>query len=151
MSFFDRLQSGIKKLGTDIGREITKFNHRDFYECSMAACALIALADGKITAEEQKKTAEWFTHHEILKAFDVEILRNRFNFWCAKIKENPEFGRIEALQTIGKLRAKRDEANALIQVCLIIAKADGQFDEVEQAVIKDICQTLDIDPKSLSI
>ncbi|KJR42067.1 tellurium resistance protein [Candidatus Magnetoovum chiemensis] len=43
------------------------------------------------------------------------------------------------------------QARAAIQVAVLIAGADGNFDNNEQNVIREICRSLDIDPKEFDL
>ena len=53
---------------------------------------------------------------------------------------------MEAIQAIGKLRGKPDQARATIQIGIIIGGADGNFDEHEQAAVREACNAVGIAP-----
>ena len=57
MGFFDTLKSRLGELQSRTATEVGKYKSKDFAKASMAMCALIAAADGTITADERRKTA----------------------------------------------------------------------------------------------
>jgi len=55
-------------------------------------------------------------------------------------------GEIDALAAIAPLKAKPDEARALIHACSKIAAADGDFDQTEHHALTRMRAQLGIDP-----
>jgi len=126
-------------------REIKKFNHKDFAEGAMAVCALIAFADGTITGDEKRKVASLITTHSVFESFDASFLQERFNYYCDKLSKEFDFAKVEAIQTITKLKKKEDQARAIVQIGVIIGTADGHFDDSERQVVSEICHALSLD------
>ena len=48
--------------------------------------------------------------NETLKIFPAAELKTKFDFYCDKLTADYDFGRIEAIQAIGKLKSKPDQA-----------------------------------------
>jgi tellurite resistance protein TerB len=71
-------------------------------------------------------------------------LKQKFDFYCDKLTADFEFGRIEALQAVGKLRAKPDQARAVILIGIVIGGADGNFDTDEKNVVRAACNAVGI-------
>ncbi|AIZ45889.1 Tellurite resistance TerB [Deinococcus radiopugnans] len=151
MGFLDRL----KAMGAQAGKEAqdtwSRFNNGAFADATMAACALIGAADGKIDQTERSRTAQFITTSDKLKAFNVADLRDKYDRYCDKITADFDFGKIELMQAIGKVAGKPDQARAVVQLAVVIANADGDFDEKEMGVVREIAQALRLDPSEFNV
>ena len=146
MGFLDRLKD-LANQGVAATQEgFARFNNATFADASMAACALIAAADGKIDTQERSRTAAFITSSDKLKSFDVGALRTKYDNYCDKVTADYDFGKIELIQVIGKAAKKSEEARAVVQLAVVIANADGTFDEQEQMVMREIIYALKLDP-----
>ena len=150
MGFLDKLKG--RGLPVDqLKARVAQFKSKNFAEASMAACALIAAADGRIDPAERQKTAAFIGSHDVLAAFDAAQLRESFDRYCGKLTTDHDFGRIEALQAVGKLRAKPDQARAVVQVGVLVGGADGDFDADERRAVRDLCTALGLDPVEFGV
>ena len=146
MGFWDDLKSKVTDMNEAMQANVSRFKNDKFASASMAMCALVSAADGSIDASERKKTAGFIAANPMLQAFDITKLQERFNYFCDKITADFDFGKIEAIQTLGKLKGKEDQARACVQLGIIIGGADGNFDADEKAVVKEACHAVGIDP-----
>ena len=137
----------VDQLKTRVGQ----FKSKDFAEASMATCALIAAADGTIDASERSKTAAFIASNDVLSAFDAGTLRDSFDRYCTKLTNDYDFGRIEALQAVGRLRSKPDQARAVVQVGVLVGGADGDFDASEVRAVREVCQAVGLDPSEFGV
>ena len=128
MALWDQLKSRIADLQGNTKTQVGKYKSKDFAKASMAMCALIAAADGTITAEERRKTAAFIGSNDALSVFEPSELQQHFEFYSSKLERDYDFGKVEAIATIGKLKSKPEAARAVIQVGIIIGGADGNFD-----------------------
>ena len=151
MSFWDRLKDNVAAMNTSLQTNVSKFKNNDFASGSMAMCAMIAAADGSVDGTEKSKTAALIANNETLKIFPAAELKEKFDFFCNKLTADFDFGRIEALQAIGKLKKKDDQARAVIQIGIIIGSADGNFDKDEKKAVRDACHTLGINPEEFDV
>lgn len=151
MGFWDNLKAKAGGMSDGLKTKVSKFKSADFADASMAMCALIAAADGSIDPEERSKTAKFISTSDVLSVFDVSELKGKFDHWCNKLETDFDFGKIEALQVIGKLKRKADQARAVVQVGIIIGGADGDFDDDEKAVVRETCKTLNIPPAEFEL
>ena len=55
------------------------------------------------------------------------------------------------MQAIGKVAGKPDQARAVVQLAVVIANADGEFDEKEMGVVRQIAQALKLDPSEFNV
>ena len=144
MAFWDSLKSKTKEMNTQLTTKAGQFKNKEFANGSMAMCALIAAADGSIDPAEQAKTAGFIRTNSVLAVFPPDELQQKFDWYCSKLAGDFEFGKIEAIATIGKLCNKPDQARAVIQLGIIIGGADGNFDTRERGAVRDACNAVGI-------
>ena len=146
MSFWEKLKQNVSQMNDSLQTNISKFKNNDFADASMAICALIAAADGTIDTAERQKTTALIISNETLKIFPASEWKQKFDFYCEKLSQDFDFGRIEAIQAIAKLNKKLDQGRAVIQIGIIIGGADGDFDKDEKKVVKEACHAVGINP-----
>ncbi len=151
VGFLDNLRSKGLLAGDQLKTRVAQFKSKDFAEASMATCALIAASDGKIEPSERQKTAAFIGSHDVLAAFDAGQLRESFERYCGKLSSDYDFGKIEALQAVGKLRSKPDQARAVVQVGVLVGGADGDFDDDERRAVRDVCHAVGLDPAEFGV
>ena len=117
----------------------------------MAICALVSAADGSIDAVERQKTASLIVSNDVLSVFPPDELRAKFDAYCDKLNRDFNFGKVEVIAAIGKLKKKPEQARAVISIGLIIGGADGTFDKDEQKVVKEACFAVGIDPDEFDL
>jgi tellurite resistance protein TerB len=144
MAFWDSLKAKTREMNSQLTTKAGQFKNKEFANASMAMCALIAAADGSIDAAEQARTASLIKSNSVLAVFPPEELQQKFDWYCSKLAGDFEFGKVEAIATIGKLRSKPDQARAVIQIGIIIGGADGDFDAKERAAVRDACNAVGI-------
>ena len=151
MAFWDQLKAKAQEMNGQLKTKTSQFQNKEFKNASMAMCALIAAADGSIDPSERQKTAALIMSNESLAVFPPDELREQFDWYCSKLSSDYEFGKVEATATIAKLKSKQDQARAVIQIGIIIGGADGNFDEHERGVVRDMClQSEFLRPSSIS-
>jgi tellurite resistance protein TerB len=131
--------------------EVTKFRNQEFLEAVVAGCALVAAADGNVSAEEKRKMAGFIQNSAELKVFDMNKVIAAFNSAVEKFEFDAEIGRAEALRTIAKVAKKPEAARLLVRVCCAIGSADGSFDENERAACRTICRELGLPPADFDL
>jgi tellurite resistance protein TerB len=151
MGFWDQLKQNASQMAGTLQNEVGKFKNNDFANAAMAVCALIAAADGSISPAERQKTAGFIVNNETLKVFDTSDLKKKFDHFCGKLEADFDFGKVEVIQAIGKLRGKPDQARAVIQVGIIIGGADGKFDEHEKKALREACNAVNISPSEFDL
>lgn len=134
-----------------LAAEVTRFKNREFMDAVVAGCAMVAAADGDISSAEKQKMTGFIQNSSELKVFDLKDVIKSFQEICGKFEFDAEIGRAEALKTIGKLRNKPDAGRLLVRVCCAIGGADGNFDEGERAVCRNICKELGLAPSDFDL
>jgi tellurite resistance protein TerB len=151
MAFWDQLKSKTADMSSQLKTKTGQFKNKEFANGTMAMCALIAAADGTIDPEERRKTAALITSNDVLSIFPPSELRDKFDWYCDKLAKDFDFGKVEAIATVAKLKAKPDQARAVIQIGIIIGGADGNFDAHERAAVKDACFAVGIAPAEFDL
>ncbi len=132
----------LKRQQNTVAESITRFKNKDFMEAVVAGCALVAAADGDISAEEKQKMAGFISRNDALKVFDMSQVIERFNAQVESFAFDHSIGKAQALRVIGRLKNNPEAGRLLVRVCCAIGLADGDFDADEQAVVRDICAEL---------
>ncbi|AEA25765.1 tellurite resistance TerB family protein [Pseudonocardia benzenivorans] len=151
MALWDQLKERAADMSATAKTQVGKFKNKDFANASMAVCALIAAADGTITSDEKAKTAGFITSNDVLSIFPAGELQERFTHYAGKLEADYDFGKVEAIQAISKLKGKPDAARAVIQVGIIIGGADGDFDEDEKRAVREACNAVGIAPTEFDL
>lgn len=131
--------------------QVKKLKNKDFLDAVVAGCAIVAGADGSIDASEKQKMAGYIGRSEELKVFDMTLVINRFNHYVGNIEFDGMIGKQEALKAIAKYSGKPEVGRVIVGVCSAIGAADGDFDAKEQAAVRDICNTLGLNPSEFSL
>lgn len=123
-----------------------RYKSQDVLEAVVAACALVAMADGYLDASERQKMIEFVNSSEELRVFDTNKVIQKFNFFIAKLENDRMLGRAEAFRALGKIRTKPEIARLVARYCIAIGYADGNFDNNEKQMVSDICRELGLNP-----
>jgi len=151
MALWDQLKERAQDMTTQAKTQVGKFKNKDFANASMAMCALIAAADGTIDADERKKTAGFIGSNDVLSVFPASDLLEKFNHYAGKLEADYDFGKVEAIQALSKLKSKPDAARAVIQIGIIIGGADGNFDADEKQAVREACNAVGIPPAEFDL
>jgi len=151
MALWDQLKQRSQDMNAQLKTKTSQFKNKDFANAAMAVCALIAAADGSIDPEERRKVAGLITANDVLSVFDASQLRERFDHYCNKLTTDYDFGKVEAVQAVSKLKSKGDQARAVVQIGIIIGGADGNFDKSERAAVREVCFAAGIDPQEFDL
>ncbi|MCA1034000.1 TerB family tellurite resistance protein [Bacillus infantis] len=123
-----------------------RFKSQDVLEAIVAACALVAMADGRLDPAERQKMVEFVNQSDELRVFDTQKVIQQFNLYVQKIERDPSIGRAEAFRALGRIRTKPEIARLVARYCIAIGFADGHFDPNEQQAVSDICRELGLNP-----
>ncbi|MGR3935736.1 tellurite resistance TerB family protein [Streptomyces sp. BRA346] len=129
----------------------TELKSGAYRDASMAMCALVAAADGRVEPAERQRVEELITTNDVLQNFPADQLRQRFNKNLDRLMANFQLGKTEVMQEIAKAAKKPTEARAVIQTGIVIAGADGYIEPSEQQVIHEACAALGIPPTEFGI
>ncbi len=151
MGFFDGLKSGAEELTSRLTDEVKRFTSTKFHESIVAACAMIAIADGEITADEKQKMMRFMDLNDAMKVFDKNKTTKLFQKYVEQMEFDVEIGRSEALSAIGRMNGKPNEARAVVRLACAIGSADGDFDADEKNSVRKMCQVLSLDASEFDL
>ncbi|WP_040209620.1 TerD family protein [Neobacillus jeddahensis] len=123
-----------------------RYKSQDVLDAVVAACALVAMADGYLDTSERQKMLEFVHQSDELRVFDTNKVIQRFNLFISKMENDRMMGRAEAFRALGKIRTKPEIARLVARYCIAIGYADGNFDPNEQQIVSDICRELGLNP-----
>lgn len=112
----------------------------------MAACALIAYADGNVAEEERKRMLSVIPRFTTLRFLPQSELIEAFDTATGWFESAHTDGRRRALEAIGRVRQHQRYRIPLLRACHAIATADQAFDTSEREALVSICGALDLDP-----
>ncbi|WP_181763687.1 tellurite resistance TerB family protein [Streptomyces albidus (ex Kaewkla and Franco 2022)] len=143
-----QLVSALKTQLTSLKAELKSGAFRD---ASMAACALVAAADGHVDPAERQHVESLILNNDVLQNFPPAQLRERFNKHADQLAANFAHGKAEALQEIAKAAKKPAEARAVVQTGVVVAGADGWVAPAEEQVLREVCAALGLSPTEFGL
>ncbi len=122
--------------------------HRNFpfLRATMAASALVAIADGSIAFSQRIRVDQILTTLKALQVFDPHEGVELFNEFAEAILKAPAAGRAKAIGVIEPMANNPETAALLIRVCLAISEANGEMSLVEKIEIVTLCSLLGVEP-----
>ena len=111
----------------------------------VAACALIAPADGEVSTEERGRMLDRIRGQAGLIPFGVDDVLEAFEALDARFETRPEEARAEAEMMIRQLKG-RAEAVEVAAAAVAVSIADGGLEAEERQVILNICAWLGVAP-----
>ncbi|WP_438306652.1 tellurite resistance TerB family protein (plasmid) [Streptomyces sp. HUAS TT11] len=151
MALWDRIKDSASQMQTQLVAKKNDLKSGAFRDASMAMCALVAAADGKIDPSERQRVAQLIFNNEVLQNFPAADLQRRFEDNLNKLAADFDFGKVSVLQEVAKAKKKPAEARAVIQIGIVIGGADGDFDATERAVVRDACFALGLPPHEFDL
>jgi len=151
-SLIEKARNGLN----DLAINAKKYRNNDFLDASMAASAMIAVADGTISREEKTKALNFVQSFEALQVFDPADVGRRFKKHLDSLdSSNPDtdadIAEITAMQTIGKVKKNDAQARMVVRLAIAIGGADGDFDAQERAKASQIAKELGLDPAEFEL
>ncbi len=123
---------------------LTRFRNRPFLDAVMAAAALVATADGKVTFSELSKLDDVLENVQDLQIYDPHMAVDIYRDFADAIMENRDTGRRSAFEAVSKISGNDEEAALLVRVAVAISRADGEFPSTEQQTVSELCGVLEL-------
>jgi tellurite resistance protein TerB len=147
MGFFDDL----KNKANELKNEALKFKNKDFLNAAMAGSALIAMADGSISAEEKQKMVKFIEHNDALSVFSTKDVIAAFQDFVGQMEFDQDIGSAAAYQAIAKMKSNNEAARLLIRMIISIGSSDGNFDADEKKIASKIAKELGLNPAEFEL
>lgn len=117
----------------------------------VAACGLVALADGWVTADERRSALDRMRRLDAVSVFGIEEALAAFENLVDRFNRDPDDGVAVAEAAIRRLRGQVGPARLIVDAACKVAASDGLFDEDEQSTVLRLCELFGLDPQSASI
>jgi tellurite resistance protein len=130
-------------------QELIRHRRRPFLEAAMAACALIASADGEVSFSERARMDAVLESLAELRIFDPHVAVDLFNARLDALQAGRGAGQAAAFEAIRRGAADDGAAELLVRICVAMSLADGEFVSSERAMLGLICASLNLPPKAI--
>ena len=117
-----------------------------FLKAMMAACAVVAIADGTIAFSQRIRIDQILETLEALKVFDPHEGVELFNHYAEAILADPKTGHAEAIKAIRPMAKDPDIARLLVRACRAVSEASGDTSLVEKIELITLCSLLNVEP-----
>ena len=141
---FERDQM-FERLRKSLGDKMRRLADRPFLNGLMAACAVVATVDGKVTLAERARLDVIIDSLERLSLYDVHDAVDRFNEYVDVIIEDRERGVALALEAVAVLASDGiDDGDAalVMKVMLALGHVEQELPEEEVKALHMICNSL---------
>ncbi len=148
---FDSFLSQLKNKANELKTEALKFKNKDFLNAAMAGSALIAMADGSISASEKQKMIKFIESNDALSIFTTSDVIKAFQDFVGQLEFDKDIGEAKAYQAIGKMKSNIEASRLLVRMIISIASSDGNFDDDEKKIAAKIAKELAINPAEFEL
>jgi tellurite resistance protein TerB len=114
----------------------TRSRDRSLSDAAMAACALVATADGQISSDERERVQMLIEENGILTTLESRRLAKSFESFCQSMLARNDIARPSVEAAIRGVRGMGYEGT-LVELATVVARSCG-ISEAEQAVIHRI-------------
>jgi len=125
--------------------------NRPFLRGTMAACSLVATADGQVSFGERVRVDQVLQTLDALRVFDPHEGVDQFNDFTDVILKTPSEGRPHAIEAMRAAATNRETAELLIRICLAVSEANGVVSLADEIEIVTLCSLLGIEPTNLGL
>lgn len=112
----------------------------------IAACALVAQADGSVRPEERQRMLERLRRSPAVAVFGVQEVLQGFAILNERFERDSGDDVPAAEAAVRRLAGRSGPSRLLVETACAVAAADGVFDAEERDVIVRLCELLDLVP-----
>ncbi|HFD11083.1 MAG TPA: hypothetical protein ENJ32_01230 [Crenotrichaceae bacterium] len=124
-----------------LNAQITQHRNKPFLKAAMAACALVASANGKVTLYQRMKLDQILETQNRLAIFDPHDGINLFNEYAERLQNDSHSTRKQLYETIKSTIDCEQTANCLIQMSQTLVQNNHQTRDV-QFEINALCEIM---------
>ena len=135
----------------DYQLQLERHRNRPFLESTMAACALVASADGEISFGERIRVDQILDALDSLKIFDSNEAVNLFNQFASRIFAAPKEGREHAITALKVVADDPEKSALLMRIFLAICEIGETKSLVKQIEVVMLCGLLGIEPDDFGL
>jgi tellurite resistance protein TerB len=122
--------------------EAAQAGQNELLEAMIAACAIIAHADGSVAPTERRRIFKLMRALPNFAAFPSETVELEFTRHEQAFSDHHELGRKHALEVVARLKPHPGETRLLLSACATVLEADGVYHPQEYAELSAIAKTL---------
>ena len=148
---FDNFLSRLKTKAGELKTDVLKYKNKDFLNAAMAGSALIAMADGSVTADEKQKMIKFIESHDALSIFTTSDVIKAFQDFVGQLEFDKDIGEAKAYEALGKMKSNAQASRLLVRMIIGIASSDGNFDDAEKKVAVRIAKELGLEPAEFEL
>ena len=130
---------------------LQQFNDKDFLIASLAASALVTMADGVISAKEKQKMVLFIDGYGQLALAPMDEIISTFQGFVSQLESDRDVGQAKAYALLRKIKENPEQARLLVNMIIAIGFADGHFDEQERMVVIKIITELGLVPAEFEL
>ena len=131
--------------------QLERHRNRPFLEATMAACAIVAAADGEISFGERIRTDQILDALDSLKVFDSHEAVDLFNKFANAILSTPKEGRERAIATLKVVSDDPEKSALLMRIFMAICEIGETKSLVKQIEVVMLCGLLGIEPNDFGL
>ena len=135
----------------DYRLQLERHRNRPFLEATMAACAMVAAADGEISFGERIRVDQILDALDTLKVFDSNEAVNLFNNFASAIFAAPKAGREQAVTALKVVSGDPEKSAMLMRIFLAICEVGETKSLVKQIEVVMLCGLLGIEPDDFGL
>lgn len=131
----------LKKKAKVAVRDISKFDKKDLMEATVGICVLVMYADGTADDSERAKIQKILDNTPALANFgpEVQACFGRFDSLCRDA--GMIMARSQIMREIKDCQGDQREMEDVLVTGLTVALADGEMDEKEEKVLKEVASS----------
>lgn len=128
--------------------ELRRFRDKEFLRATMAACLLVAEADGEVDPLEQATVREAFDRLPILRELDGDKALQLFEQYRAALADPLEAPRARQVlyRKVERFQGRYKHSRTLLRAAYLVLGADGVDHPAEIREFKRLCGLLGLDP-----
>lgn len=132
------------------GKEAIEVRDQTFFRALCAGACLAALADGIVHPSELEILTRAVRNVMEISGYAESEALAYFQVCVDALCTNPS-NRSALLSSIQAIQGRIWQARRLMRVCLDLCQSDNEFLESERAELKDICETLSLNPRNYGL
>lgn len=131
--------------------ELRRFRNKEFLKATMAACLLIAEADGAVDPAEEATIRQAFDRLPILRELDRSKALQLFDQYRAALGDPVESARARRIlyRKIERFQGRYKHSRTLLRAAYLVLGADGVDHPDEVREFKRLCGLLGLDPRGV--
>lgn len=134
-----------KKKAAAAAVTLHKVENKDLMEAIVAGAVLVANADGEASAEELTKLSGIIENNDNLKHFGSAIGQT-IDKYMGMYESGRRLAKSKLMKEIADVQADEDQKVEAFIIAIEIADADGEIDDAEMAVLREIGKVLGLNP-----